>query len=802
MNTPLINSQEILESISGGFFALDTNLRFSYLNKAAEAGTGLRREEVLGKHVFEIFPNAETAELGEKYLHAYHTQTYQSLVSQYKDGRHEKWFDIRIYPNENGLGVFFQDITEQKLQERQRELLLEISHVINTAGQLEDLCTEVVRVIATTYDLPQQNVLLYFHRPADEQLILLAPELSLTDLQKNLYALSIANNSDFASIEAFTSGSNIVTTDLSRSVLFSFAPEKVITTTVTTLVSIPLRIEKEKLGVLEILVHNSRDLVEKELSFLALLASEISVGISRRGLIDELRVKNVDLEIQRAQTMEAHHKLKRFLAFFSHELRSPLNSIIGFSELIAEEGTAITQDALVQYNAAIKSSGTHLLHLINDILDLSKIEAGKMDLRFAPVGIRNLVDGVKQVVQPQLDAKQLTLEIIMDEELDDIIADGVRMKQILLNLVTNAIKFSHAEGKVILAANRKQNDIEFSVQDFGVGIRKEEIQTLFQPFQQTDNGAMKVEGTGLGLSISKKLTELHGGSLFVMSEYGEGATFVARIPMMVQVENETEKVFKKISETSTGNRQKRVLIVEDKPHARTLLHTYLTESGYVVEIATNGVEALEKAKLWKPDVITLDILIPVKDGWQVLRELKDHPLCKEIPVIIISMVDERNVGFGLGAVEYFVKPVQKDELIAAVKKVEGRTAQNSATILVIDDDKSVTDLVQIILEAEGCTVLKAHNGKDGLVMAEQYKPDLIILDLVMPEMSGFNVAYQLKHNSATFTIPVMIMTSMEIDDETREQLEGFVVSLMKKSGFTKRDLLNEISAIEGKRYPH
>ncbi|NUN68485.1 MAG: response regulator [Bacteroidetes bacterium] len=795
-----MNSQEILESISGGFFALDAEFRFTYLNKAAEAGTGLKREEVIGKHVFEIFPNAAAAELGEKYVRAFETKTFQSLVSQYKDGKHEKWFDIRIYPNEHGIGVFFQDITEQQLQERQRDLLLQISHAINTAGQLEDLCAAVVKVIAGTYELPQQNVLLYFHRPADEQLILLAPELTLTDPQREMYTLSTERHQSFASIEAFRTGSKIVTTDLSRSVLYAHAPEQVITATVTTLVSLPLRIEKEKVGVLELLLHTSRDLVEKELSYLSLLASEITLGISRRGLIDELRVKNVDLEIQRAQTMDAHDKLKRFLAFFSHELRSPLSSIIGFSELIAEEGKQITPESLEQYNSAIKSSGTHLLHLINDILDLSKIEAGKMDLRFAPVGIRNLVDNVKQVVQPQLEAKQVTLEVQMDEQLDDIIADGVRLKQILLNLVTNAVKFSHGGGRVILAAKRTQNDIELSVQDFGVGIRSEDLAKLFQPFQQTENGAMKTEGTGLGLSITKRLTELHGGSLFVVSEYGEGSTFIARIPLMVQVENEAEKVFKRISETAAGGRQKRVLVVEDKPHARTLLHTYLSESGYVVEIASNGVEALEKAKLWKPDVITLDILLPVKDGWQVLRELKEHPLCKEIPVIIISMVDERNVGFGLGAVEYFVKPVQKDELIAAVRKVEGRSTQNSATILVIDDDRSVTDLVQIILEAEGCTVLKAHNGKDGLAMAEQHKPDLIILDLVMPEMSGFNVAYQLKHNTATYTIPVMIMTSMEIDDETREQLEGFVVSLMKKSGFTKRDLLNEISAIEGKKH--
>jgi CheY-like chemotaxis protein len=267
--------------------------------------------------------------------------------------------------------------------------------------------------------------------------------------------------------------------------------------------------------------------------------------------------------------------------------------------------------------------------------------------------------------------------------------------------------------------------------------------------------------------------------------------------MMVQADNDAEKIMRAITSAHGAKAPRRVLIVEDKPHAYTLLRTYLHDAGYETEIAVNGVEALEKAKLWKPDVITLDILLPVKDGWQVLSELKDHPLCREIPVIIISMVDERNVGFSLGAAEYFVKPVQKDSLLHALKRVAERhpNVANAAKILVIDDDKSATDLVQVILEAEGCTVLKANNGRDGLAMAERERPDLILLDLVMPELSGFNVAYQLKHNLATYTIPVMIMTSMEIDDETRRQLDGFVVGLMKKSGFTKRDLLNEIAAI-------
>ncbi len=799
MHYPHLNPEAILESISGGFFALDTDFRFTYWNNAAEAGTGLKRSEVLGKHVFEIFPNAEKDELGEKYRRAMETKTFQSHINQYKDEIFEKWFDFRIYPNENGLSVFLQDITEHQRLERQRDMLLEVSRIINTASQLEDLCGDIVRVLAQRYELPQQNVLLYFHRPHDEQLILLAPELPVGAPEKNPYALPVANGNNFSSVEAFTTGNKIVTTDLSRSVLFSYAPEQVITSTVTTLLSLPLRVERERLGVLEMLLTMNKDLADREASFLSLIASEVAVGISRRGLIDELRVKNVDLEIQRSQTQEAHDKLKRFLAFFSHELRAPLNSIIGFSDLISEELGEISKEKLVEYNTAIKSSGMHLLHLINDILDLSKIEAGKMVLHYSPVSVRIMFESIKQTVQPLVDAKKIQLEVRVDDEIDDLIADGVRVKQILLNLVTNAVKFSHAEGRVILSAKRTNTEIEFSIQDFGVGIKREDLSALFQPFQQTMEGARKIEGTGLGLAITKKLVELHGGSLHVVSEFGEGSTFVALVPIMVQVENEAEKIIQRISETTDAGRQRRVLIVEDKPHARTLLHTYLTEAGYVTEIAINGVEALEKAKLWKPDVITLDILIPVKDGWQVLRELKDHPLCKDIPVIIISMVDERNVGFGLGAVEYFVKPVQKDDLLAAVKKVEATQAQKTAKILVIDDDHSVTELIQVILESEGCTVLKAHNGKEGLVIAEQEKPDLIILDLVMPGLSGFSVAYQLKHNPATYTIPVMIMTSMEIDDETREQLEGFVVSLMKKSGFTKRDLLNEIASIEGKK---
>ena len=793
--------EEILESITGGFFALDKDFRFTYWNRAAEEGTGFLRDQVLSKHVFEIFPNAETSELGDRYRTAMAMKSFQSFETSYRDKNFEAWYNIRIYPNENGLSVFFQDITREKQQERQRETLLEISHVINTSNQLDDLCAQVVHTIAARYDLPFHHVLMYIFRPQDERIILVAPELPSIEWEKILTARSISEQNSVACVDAVITGSTIVTTDVSRSSYYAVAPEILITPEPKTIIAIPLKVEGELVGVIEMLLNSDRPFAEREQSFLSLIANELAVGISRRGLIDELRVKNVDLEIQRAQTLDAHETLKKFLAFFSHELRSPLNSIIGFSELILTEMGKLDTETITSYTTSISQSGKHLLQLINDILDLSKLEAGKLELHYMSIAIRQFIDAVASSLQPQMEEKKLKFEIQIADELDDIVADDVRLKQIMLNLVTNAIKFSHQESKIVINVRRIENAVEFSVQDFGVGIRPEELPRLFQPFQQTAAGSKKREGTGLGLSITKKLAELHGGVVIAVSEWGKGSTFIVRMPMMVNSQGGTAEIAGNIASViAPSSTPARVLIVEDKPHARQILQSYLAEAGYEIDTAANGIEALEKAKLWKPDVITLDILLPVKDGWQVLRELKQHPLCKNIPVIIISMLDERNVGFGLGAVDYFVKPVQKEALLESLKKATSALKhKQSAKILVIDDDRSVIDLVQVILEAEGCLVLKALDGREGLRMAQEDQPDLIILDLVMPEISGFNVAYQLKHNPKTQTIPVIVMTSMEIDEETKEQLQGFVVSLMKKSGFTKKDLLQEISAIEGKR---
>jgi CheY-like chemotaxis protein len=244
-----------------------------------------------------------------------------------------------------------------------------------------------------------------------------------------------------------------------------------------------------------------------------------------------------------------------------------------------------------------------------------------------------------------------------------------------------------------------------------------------------------------------------------------------------------------------------VLIIEDNPQASQLIQMYLQEAGYRTETAKDGSEGLEKAKRLKPNIITLDMIMPIKDGWQVLKELKRHPICKDIPIIIISITDEKKLGFSMGAIDYFVKPVNKEELLTAIQKLpHPLTKQNEhPKVLIIDDDRTAAELIQVILESEGYTVIKTTNGREGVRLAASEAPDLIILDLIMPEMSGFNVAYQLKQNAHTRNTPIIILTSMEVDEETREQMAGYISTMMSKSRFTKKDLLREINTIEKMR---
>ena len=801
--------QNILESISGGFFALDGQYRITYWNHAAEVGTGLSAAEVIGKNVFEVFPNAQGTPLADKYRLAMDTKTFQSLETAYRDERYEKWYDVRIYPAADGLSVFFQDITEQKRDQRQKELLVEVSKAITSAVQLDELCFQTAEKIARLFEIPGKFVCIYLYDPKGKQIRMVAPALLDAEFSPEIVHQRVCEDAYFLPAQAAHHQRVIVTDDLQESSVAEVFPEEIERLRLKTLIVVPLVVQGEVQGVLEVMTIKAKPFVDGELELLSVVANELASGMSRKRLIDELRRKNVELEHQTLKTQEASDTLKKFLATFSHELRSPLNSIIGFSELLAAQFDQLPPESVQEFMKNINASGKHLQHIINDILDLSKIEAGKLDLHIASYPVSYFEESVRRVLAAPLKEKDIRLEINFTPEVEEIVVDQTRFRQILINLVGNAIKFSRPGGRVVVSSERIDNDIHYEVRDEGVGIKPEELHHLFKPFRQGSNTReLNAQGIGLGLAITKKLVELHGGSIWVESEYGKGTTVRFRIPMVIDATSEQLKqaemlldALKREAQHEPSGATPLALIVEDSPHAAELLRRYIESAGYRVEIAHDGAEAVEKAKHLHPNVITLDLLLPMKDGWQVMRELKRHPLCKHIPIIIVSIIDEKNLGFSLGAVDYFVKPVNKEELLEAMDRVRLQSHGDGKPpkVLIIDDDRAATDLVEVILSNEGYQVLKAHQGKEGLELATREKPDVIILDLIMPEMSGVNVAYHLKHHPTTRTIPIIVLTSMEIDDQLHAQLGRYVSGLMSKSSFTKKDLLKEIGNIESLR---
>jgi PAS domain S-box-containing protein len=802
--------ENVLESISGGFFALDNAMKITYWNRAAEEGTGLPAHDVLGKHVFEIFPNAEGSDLGEKYRLAMSSRTFQSIETSYKDDRFEAWYDVRIYPAEDGLSVFFQDITGKKKEIRRKEILVEISRAINTSQHLDELCVRAAEKIALLFEIPSNLVCVYLYDPRGNEIRLVAPALLDVDLPPDVVHQQVHGEARHPAARAAHSREVFVTDDLLAGTLGRHFPAVIGEKKLNSLIVFPLTVQGEVQGVLEVFSIKQPAFIDEEMDSLQVVANDLAGGMSRKRLMDELRTKNLELEGQTQKTLEASDTLKKFLATFSHELRSPLNSIIGFSDLMTTQLEGLPPETIRNFMKNINTSGRHLQQIINDILDLSKIEAGKMELHVASYPVSYFEESVMRVLSAALAEKKIALEFRFPPDIEALVVDQTRFKQILINLVSNAVKFSHPEGTVTVSFQRVDNDLQFSVKDEGIGIPPEDVAGLFRPFKQAQNGRdVNREGIGLGLAITKKLVDLHGGTIWVESEAGQGTTVSFRIPLVVDAGSERmvqagmllEALERQNRSTAGGGEKPLALIIEDAPQAGELLRLYIESAGYRVEIARNGSDAVDMAKRLHPNVITLDLLLPVKDGWQVLKELKRHPLCKHIPVIIVSIIDEKSLGFSLGAVDYFVKPVNRDDLVQALDRVHilPRSARQKPSILIIDDDKAATDLIQVILENEGYRVFKAFQGREGVEIATRERPDLIILDLIMPETSGFNVAYQLKQIPATREIPIIILTSMEIDDETQEQLGAYVSGLMNKAAFTKKDLLREIGNIESAR---
>jgi CheY-like chemotaxis protein len=442
----------------------------------------------------------------------------------------------------------------------------------------------------------------------------------------------------------------------------------------------------------------------------------------------------------------------------------------------------------------IHTSGKHLLGLINDILDLSKVEAGKIELKHEEFSLPNLLSECQTLVNTMATKKSISLESKVEEGVSSITADSTRFKQIMYNLLSNAIKFTPDEGRVSVEAKSSDDMLEISVTDTGIGIKKEVQEKIFEEFYQVDSTyARQYQGTGLGLALTKRLVGLHGGKIWVESEVGKGSKFSFTIPLHPK---EAPKVIEIVEERPPTVGKPLVLVVEDEKQASNLLTLYLKQEGYQVAHAFNGVEAIEKAKELRPFAITLDIILPKKDGLEVLQELKSLPETKDIPIIIISIVDNKELGFSLGATDYLVKPIDQMELIHKLQSYGVRPKPGKASnILVVDDNPQDVALLTTILEPEGFRVIKAYGGKEGIDLAIDKNPDAIILDLLMPEVNGFEVVQTLKAHPKARDIPIFIYTVKDVTKEDKKILNDYVVSIKEKGKCSREELLADISKV-------
>ena len=513
----------------------------------------------------------------------------------------------------------------------------------------------------------------------------------------------------------------------------------------------------------------------------------------------QLAVTNKELELRNHQVERANRLKSEFLASMSHELRTPLNAIIGFSDLLAEQTAGALSSKQQRFVNHIQQGARHLLALINDILDLSKVEAGRLELNRENMAVSTVLADVLTSIRPAAAAKTIVVHSSIGPDVA-VFADRIRFKQILVNLLSNAVKFTPENGKIWVEAVERRGRVTISVSDTGLGIPAEEHEAIFDAFHQagaTTKGLK--EGTGLGLAITKRLVEEHGGRIWVESEPGKGARLSFTMPAGRGSAMESEREQADAGAVSVNRDRPLILIVDDEAPARELLASWLEPAGYQFITANSSQEALAKAAEHVPDAITLNMLMPGKGGWDTLYELKKTPITSGIPVIVVTVVDEPKIGLALGAAEYLVKPVDKEVLIEAISRHIGPGSNGPAKVLVVDDEASTRELLKETLESEGYIPVLAANGKEALAALARISVSAILLDLIMPEMDGFEFLLRMKEDPGSRNIPVLVLTAKDLADNEIEMLRHETIGLFQKDREWKKQMLAELQRAIGMR---
>jgi PAS domain S-box-containing protein len=544
------------------------------------------------------------------------------------------------------------------------------------------------------------------------------------------------------------------------------------------------------------------------------------VFASARDVTDRKQVERTLLE-KNIELVHASRMKSEFLATMSHELRTPLNAIIGFSEALRDGLMGPMTESQQDYIGDIFSSGQHLLSLINDILDLSKVEAGMMQLELEPVDLSGLLTNSLSIVREKAAAQQIGLELVVDETLTRPVLDMRKTKQIVYNLLSNAVKFSPSGGRVVMTARRVTREavgvlpgdwpthgfpladsdhaefVEIVVSDGGIGISQDDMTKLFHAFSQIDSSlARQFEGTGLGLAMVKQLAELHEGAVAVASAVGEGARFAVWLPVLAPPAAASPLPALAPAPRAAQSPYGLVaLVVEDDDTAADLVRLLLEAEGFVTVRATSGEQALTIAPQHDLSLITLDIRLPGMDGWDFLRRLRDVPSLATVPVVVVAGEIDASLAVGAGAAAILRKPISRAELKASLAS-QGLQEDDprTRTVLVVDDDPKAVELVAAFLPLPAYAVVRAYGGAEAIVLAQRLRPDLILLDLMMPEVSGLDVVEALRRESSTAGIPVLVVTAKQVTPAERAALEGpsGPIRIIGKAGFDRQAFLAEV----------
>ena len=748
-------------------------------------------EELIGQLTDDVLPSEAAHSIKVAIEKALRTSQTANVEYALEINQKEFWFEGVISKlNEEQVFLVARDITERKYNEdaiqRRNDYLAaaaEIGGLVTSTLDLNTIFSRAVNLVRERFGFYHAAIFVAEETGFNVVLREATGEAG-AEMKRRQHSLPVNENSVVG--KATQTGNAVVINNTALSA--THRPNPLLPETQAE-AAIPLHVGVRIIGALDIQSQDVDSFTPDDISVLQILADQIAIAIDN--------ARSYELSQQAIKEMREVDRMKSmFLANMSHELRTPLNSIIGFSRVILKGIDGPTSDLQQQDLTAIYNSGQHLLGLINDILDLSKIEAGKMELAFDEVNLTEVINGVMSTVVGLVKDRPVKLVKNVQENLPTVRADAIRVRQVLLNLLSNAAKFT-SEGSITVDATVNTGpaghpEILVSVTDTGSGIDPKDQAKLFQAFSQVDDSlTRKTTGSGLGLSISQQLIQMHGGRIGVRSALGKGSTFYFTLPTYRGKEKESD-----------AKNEKVILAIDDDPQVILLYERYLQPQGYQVVALTNSTQAKARAKQLKPYAITLDIMMPGCDGWSVLNDLKADAETRDIPVVVCSIVEDQERGFSLGAADYLLKPILEDDLLNALDRLN--QDGSIRTVLVIDDNPSDLRLMEKILNEQGrYKAILAESGQKGWGIIVSRAAHAVILDLFMPEMDGFTILEKMRDDPKLRDIPVVVVSGVDLSAEQQQQLKELGQRLLTKGTLNESDLLNTVERalkrIEGKK---